>query len=298
MKNILIEFSHASVGLGDIICIIPYLEKFRIDNECLLFVETKNNSLFSTIFKKSYPNITFINNKNFIYDKKIVLQHDTFNIPLQQIFAKQLGYFDAPYLRPKVDSFKKERPIQGKYITMNVHSTSQLKYWNHPKSKRTQPEALNWNELCGMIRKKGYTPVVLEKDELFGLSPFYNGLPKKANKKIGLPIEDLINYIEHSEFFIGLSSGLIWLAHALEKPIVMISNFTEDWNEMDINLDDYIRITNKNVCHGCWNKVNIEHSFDYNDWYWCPKFKNTDRQFECHTSITPEYVFNKIEKWI
>ena len=77
-----------------------------------------------------------------------------------------------------------------------------------------------------------------------------------------------------------------------------ISNFTEDWNEFDLSLDDYIRITNKSVCHGCWNKVNIDHSFDKNDWYWCPLHKNTERQFECHKSITPEIVLEKIKHWL
>ena len=37
----------------------------------------------------------------------------------------------------------------------------------------------------------------------------------------------------------------------------MIANFTEDWNEFDLNLPDYKRITNKNVCHGCWNSKGI-----------------------------------------
>ena len=35
--------------------------------------------------------------------------------------------------------------------------------------------------------------------------------------KIGLNLEDTINDIYHSEFFIGLSSGLSWLAHAMGK---------------------------------------------------------------------------------
>jgi autotransporter strand-loop-strand O-heptosyltransferase len=149
-----------------------------------------------------------------------------------------------------------------------------------------------------MIRTAGYTPVVIEKDELFGVGPEWNGLPKKAQKKIGLDLKETINLIEHSEFFIGLSSGLSWLAHALGKPVAMISNFTEDWHEFDILTKDYKRIVNKSVCHGCWNRVGIEYEFDVNDWYWCPRHRGTSRQFECHTSITPEYVFNEIKNWL
>ena len=78
----------------------------------------------------------------------------------------------------------------------------------------------------------------------------------------------------------------------------MISNFTEDWNEFDLSLDDYIRITNKSVCHGCWNKINVEYSFIKNDWYWCPLHKDTERQFECHKSITVNDVVGKIKDWL
>ena len=144
----------------------------------------------------------------------------------------------------------------------------------------------------------GYTPVVVEKDELFGFPPFRNGLPSKSNNKFGISLEDTINHIEHSEFFIGLSSGLSWLAHALGKKVCMISNFSEDWHEFDLNDPTYKRITNKSVCHGCWNLVNKGISFDHKDWYWCPKHKGTERQFECHTSITPDMVFNEIKDWL
>ena len=83
-----------------------------------------------------------------------------------------------------------------------------------------------------------------------------NGLPSNCIKKINTPLDETINYIYHSEFFIGLSSGMSWVAHAMGKPVAMIANFTEDWNEFDLSSSDYIRITNKSVCHGCWNKIN------------------------------------------
>jgi autotransporter strand-loop-strand O-heptosyltransferase len=149
--------------------------------------------------------------------------------------------------------------------------------------------------LCGHLRKSGYTPVVIERDEMFGVPPFRNGMPSKANKKFGLTLLESISLISHSEFYIGLSSGMSWVAHALGKKVVMISNFTEDWNEFDLSTEDYIRITNKSVCHGCWNRINLDHSFDAKDWYWCPEHKGTERQFECHKSITPEMVINQIQ---
>lgn len=291
MSKVFVEL--LSNSMGDTIGVMPVLEEFMKINPELII---KINPYFEFLFEKSFPNIVY-HREGMTYDKHLKIDYD-FTKPLQTGFAEQLGFMDWKYIRPRVDSFKKEKPIKNKYVTISVHSTSQLKYWNHPNGKVSQPSSQYWDELCSMIRKSGYTPVVVEKDEMFGIPPFRNGLPKKSNKKFGLSLIDTINYIENSEFFIGLSSGLSWLAHGLGKPVVMISNFTEDWHEFDLSISDYKRITNKNVCHGCWNLVGKEINFDFKDWYWCPKHKNTNRQFECHTSITPEMVYEKIKEWL
>ena len=36
-------------------------------------------------------------------------------------------------------------------------------------------------------------------------------------------------------------------------------------------------------------------TFDKGDWNWCPVNKGTEKQFECHKSITPEMVINQIQ---
>lgn len=291
MSKILVNL--LSNSLGDTIGAMPCIEDFRKNNPDLV---VRINPNFERFFINSFPDIKYLR-EGMTWDKELKIDYN-FNKPLQTGFAEQLGFMDWKYKRPIIDSVKKERPIKNKYVVISIHSTAQLKYWNCPGDKKLQGKSPYWNDLCGMIRKSGYTPVVVEKDEMFGVSPFKNGMPSKANKKIGASLEELINYIEHSEFFIGLSSGSSWLAHALGKPVAMISNFSEDWHEMDLSLPDYKRITNKSVCHGCWNKIGTEHKFEFEDWYWCPKHKGTDRQFECHTSITPEMVYKEIQEWI
>lgn len=283
-----------STSLGDTISIMPCVENYmsKTDDKVLL----KINKSFEWMFEKSYPEINFFR-EGTPFDEKIELKYN-FNVPLQDGYAEQLGLFNWKYIRPNLDLKYKERPIQGKYVVISIHSTCQLKYWNHPLGIKSQPLSPNWTELCRMLRKEGITPVVIEKDEMFGIPPYRNGMPGKANKKIGMSFEDVINYIHHSDFFIGLSSGLSWLAHSMNKKVAMIANFTEDWNEFDLSCEGYKRITNKSVCHGCWNKINDEHDFDPTDWYWCPRHKNTKRQFECHTSITPQMVYDEITDWI
>jgi autotransporter strand-loop-strand O-heptosyltransferase len=295
MKKILIIIK--SFSIGDTIAALPYVEKFQTINPSDE-IYIKINGWLIPYFESVYTTINFISeNGDNIFYKTIELEYK-FNKNIQQGYAEGLGFFDFEYIKPKILIPELQRPIKGKYITIGIHSTSQLKYWNHPLGKKSQPLSPNWDELCSMLRKKGYTPVVVEQHEMFGWAPYRNGLPSKANKKYGQSFLESMNYIYHSEFFIGLSSGMSWVAHAMGKPVAMIANFTEDWNEFDLSTPNYIRITNKSVCHGCWNMVGKEHSFDVSDWYWCPKHKDTERQFECHTSITPKHVYTQIEKWI
>ena len=295
MKKVLVSIK--SLSIGDTVAAIPYINKFQETNFTSIIYVSISDWLIP-YFETIYPDLKFIGkNSNEVFDKTLFLDYN-FNKSIQQGYAEQLGFINTPYIRPNILIPNMERPIKNKYVTIGVHSTSQLKYWNHPKGKKVQPESPYWNELCGMIRKEGYTPVVVEQDEIFGWAPYKNGLPNKANKKFGQSFLESMNLIYHSEFYIGLSSGMSWVAHAMGKPVAMIANFTEDWNEFDLSTPDYIRITNKNVCHGCWNLINKEFKFDTDDWYWCPKHQNTNRQFECHTSITPEHVFSEIKKWI
>lgn len=294
MKTVCIHL--LSNSMGDTIASTPYVLEYVKKHNVKVYFNVYDPYIF--LLKDSYKDIEFIGRNNSVqYDEKIDLDYIFFK-SVQGGYAEQLGFDNPSYIRPVISIPEMGRPIKNKYITLGVHSTSQLKYWNHPSGLRSQGDSLNWNDLSGGLRKRGYTPVTVEKDEMFGSPPFYNGVPSKSNKQIGKSLREAVNLINHSEFYIGLSSGMSWVAHALGKKVVMISNFTEDWNEFDLSSDGYIRITNKSVCHGCWNKINIDHSFDKNDWYWCPNHKNTDRQFECHKSITPEMVLENIKHWL
>jgi len=104
------------------------------------------------------------------------------------------------------------------------------------------------------------------------------------------PIQQRISELKHCEFFIGLDSGLSWLAWALHKPAVLISGFSQPYTEFG---DNCMRVINHDACTGCWNDTN--YVFDRGEWNWCPRHQDTDRQFECSKSITPRMVPNAIE---
>ena len=73
------------------------------------------------------------------------------------------------------------------------------------------------------------------------------------------------------------------------------TNFSPEINIREITIN-CTRITNTSVCNGCWN--NPLFKFDKGNWNWCPEHEGTERQFECHKSITSEMVINQIQNLI
>jgi hypothetical protein len=131
-----------------------------------------------------YENIQFIDRNDIVeFDEKIILKL-CFNKSIQGGYAEQLGFENPPYIRPVVSIPELLRPIKNKYIALVFIQLVRLKYWNHPNGIKSQGDPTNWNELSSILRKRGYTPVTVEKDELFGVPPFYNGIPSKSNKKL------------------------------------------------------------------------------------------------------------------
>ncbi len=95
-----------------------------------------------------------------------------------------------------------------------------------------------------------------------------------------------INLLAYADFFIGLGSGLSWLAHACGIPVVLISGFSLPIAEFDTPY----RIYNQYVCHGCYNDLKVR----WKDG--CPYHLGTDREFECSKAITPLQVVQAIER--
>ena len=294
MKSVTINL--LSNSLGDTIATVPYVLEYKLKHNVDVFFKINKN--FIPILDSSYPELNFISKESTVETNETVNLDYIFYKNIQQGYAEQLGFENPKYIRPVIKHRESIRQIKKKYVVLGIHSTAQLKYWNHPAGRKVQEFSPYWDDLCSLLRKKDITPVTVEKDSYFGVPSFFNGVPNKSNKKIGLSLLDSMDIISHCEFYIGLSSGITWLAHAMGKKVVMISNFSEDWHEFDLNTDDYIRIINKSVCHGCFNLINKEFTFDAKDWYWCPKHKDTEREFECHKSITPEMVIEQIKPFL
>ena len=270
-KRVYIAFE--SKSLGDTIAWMPYVEEFRKKHQCTVICSTFWNHLFE------YPEIEFVEPGNEVpnlyalyrigyFDNLDKNPYKPTQIPLQKVATAILG-LDYVEIVPKL-AYTPKVPTMEVYVTIATNSTSGCKFWTRE----------GWQTLINWLSHQGYKVYNVSAEP----NPFDNCI------QITTPsLESKMDWIEHSEFFIGLSSGLSWVAWALNKPVVMISNFTEDWNEFSC-----IRITNKNVCNGCWNNQNF--IFNPGDWNWCPVHKGTDKQFICHTSITANMIIEEIKK--
>ena len=259
-------------------------ETVQKKHDCKLIVATFKNFLF----KDQYPNIEFVEPSTVVpnlfakydlgwfYDlnKEPVLPS---TIPLQATATNILG-LDYAEIKPKLNFKSKglmiENVMYKNYVCIATNSTAGCKEWTNE----------NWQELITYLNEKSYAVVNMSLENNYS----FKGLTSIKDYSI----ENTMQIISGCEFFIGLSSGLSWLAWALNKHVYMIANFSEENHEFKT---DCTRIVNKSVCNSCWNNPNFK--FDKGDWNWCPINKNLPKHFECQKSITTQMVIENIENY-
>jgi autotransporter strand-loop-strand O-heptosyltransferase len=286
LENRRVYISFGSKSLGDSLAWIPYCEEFRKKHNCELIVSTFLNDLF----KDQYPNIKFVEPGETVYDIYAQYQLGWFynengefdsnkhpfdfkKQPLQKTATDILG-LDYVEIRPEL---KLPNKPKKKKVGIGFHSTAQAKYWNNPDG---------WQSVIDYLDSLGYECMIYSKEGNGYMNNFY---PKGVTIYKGGNLQEVINDLSTCEFFVGLGSGLSWLAWACKLPVVLVSGFSEKWAET--KLDTY-RVINENVCHGCFNNDRL----NAGDWNWCPLHKGTNRQFECSKQITSDMVIKEINK--
>ena len=267
-----------NIALGDSIMWPAYLEEFRRKHKCKLYVKMR----YPELFDKSYPDITFLKKGQHIKNVDVQIT--------PRVLVDGAPLLDGPpgilnlkkgELRPLIDKPTLKRTMEKKYVCIATHSTSYYKYWLRKNG---------WNDVIKYLKKLGYEVVCIDGDDVADYGRVKMHVPKGCIKKTGMRnLLERVNDLYFCDFFIGLASGLAWLAWAMEKPVVMISGFSGESCEFK----NPYRVINKNVCHGCWGKKG-----DINDPFYCPEHYGTSRQHECSREITFEMVKEKIDELI
>lgn len=266
-KRVFVVFESSS--LGDSIAWMPYCLDMQNVYGCEIIVSTFKNDLFKSV----YPELTFVDRGVIVHNIIARVELGWFwdeskepvnpiTVPLQQTASNILA---IPFkeIRPRIAFTPGERPIANKYICISTRSTAQCKHWYY------------WPELIEKLKSWGYTVLEMSKE----------ADDHGAEILEDVSLQNVMNHLHHADMFIGLSSGISWLNWAIGKHTLMIANFTTEDHEFQ---EDCTRITNKEVCNGCWN--NPLFKFNKGDFWWCPENENSPRQFECHKAISMEDV--------
>ena len=185
---------------------------------------------------------------------------------------------------PQLPTFTptKSREIAEPYVCIAVQASGTRKGWHYPKG---------WDIIVDYLKNLGYRVLCIDKNKIETLEGYTCKKPDAAEDFTGdIPLIERANMLYYAEFFIGLSSGLSWLAHSVGCKVVMIGGFSQGWNEF---YTPY-RVINKFVCNGCYNDIAAP-TFKKKI---CWQYAGTERELECQKKISPRQVISAIERLI
>jgi autotransporter strand-loop-strand O-heptosyltransferase len=280
--------------LGDTVGWLPYAVRFQEVHGCRLTVGMAGKLI--GLFEKAYPHITFLAHENlkteqfyatysvglFFDDAENIWQPTDFrHVGLHRTAGYILGV-DPTEAPPKVVLDDDSRPLDKPYVCIAVQASTACKTWNNP---------FGWLEVVRTLKAAGYEVVCIDQKPVHGQGLNWTHIPNGARDETGdRPITERARWLKHAAFFIGTSSGLAWLAWAVNIPVVLISGFTHPNNEFDTPY----RVINWHACNSCWNDV--RHRFDHHNYMWCPRHADTPRQFECSRLITAAQVIASFQQ--
>ena len=289
-REVLIAFPVGT--LGDLVGWIPYAERFRRQHRCRL--ECTMSPLISELFAPGYPDIRFTDPDEYTgrqpYASYRVGLFFGGNLDNQPVDFRMVGLHRTAGYILGVDPteiipglvLSAPRQIEEPYVCIATKATCQAKHWNN---------GTGWNEVVAHLKSQGYRVLCIDQCATTGQGFVWNHIPHGAEDFTGnIPLPERVALLQHAEFFIGLSSGLSWLAWACRIPVVMISGFTLP----NCEFETPYRVFNSHVCNGCWDDVRID--FDHRDYLWCPRHKGTERQYECTRAVTGKQVIGHITR--
>ncbi len=293
-KKVLLKF--AGPALGDMLAWFPCAEDFRKKHGCELYVLTDKR--YCEILQAGYPDIHFLTPEDprpsdlyatyYVglfapWDDRNLQPVDWRVMGLQAHGAYLLGLEPAER-RPRLLPSEKASEIRPKepYVCIATQATAQCKYWNN---------ARGWMDTVAYLKELGYRVLCVDRERVTVNGVFGNTIPYGVEDFTGdRSLQERVDLISGAAFFVGLASGLSWLAWGAGVPVVMIVGFTAPGTEFHTPY----RVQQFHTCHSCANDQRYEHKYD--DFGSCPHHRGTDQEFECTRCITSEYVRDMIDR--
>lgn len=296
-RNILIQLPVGT--LGDTLAWFPYVDSFARQHSGAQVIVAMSGTI-RPILKDAYPALQIVTHEEFVEQRLADQIYATYSIGLffddasfdwQPTDFRLVGlHRTAAYIlgvQPEESPVRlgvpdRGRPIPEPYVCIAVQSSSGAKYWNNPAG---------WLAVVSSLRARGYRVICIDQKSVHGTALTWHTIPNGAEDLTGdRPLEERVQWLRHAAFFVGLSSGLAWLAWSAGTPVVLISGFTHPTNEFATPY----RVMNWHACNSCWNDPQLR--FDHRDFFWCPRHKDTPRHFECTRLITADLVLRTIAR--
>ena len=280
-------------GLGDNLAWLPYVEAFRVEHRA--DVTCVCGEWLIRLVRDQYPELHFVPLDSqpscdgfyasyycatFQKDRMSWRPSEHQYFGMQGSVAQLLGVRRVPRrTRLKLDA---PRPFPEPFVVISTLATNPAKFWNFPDG---------WNQVCRYLKRLGFRVLDIDRDHDLLIAGQRYSVPSEAEDFTGFkPLSERIALLQHASFFIGLPSGLSWLAWCCRIPVVMIAGFTHDGSEFPTPY----RVFNQNFCHGCWNDTSC--FYDQKAPVWCPRHLGTSREIECTKTITTAMVVAQINR--
>jgi autotransporter strand-loop-strand O-heptosyltransferase len=296
-RAVLIQFPVGT--LGDILAWFSYTARFAAVHPGAR-VTCALSPLIIPLLADAYPELTLVDHDTVVAERLMESAYATYSIGLffddracdwQPTDFRQVGLHrtagfilgvDPEEEAPRLALPDDGPPVDGPYAVIAVQSSSGCKYWSNPHG---------WREVVAYLQAAGCRVVCIDQKPVHGHGLMWTHIPHGVQDETGdRPLTERARWLRHASVFVGLSSGLAWLAWAAGCPTVMISGFTHPDNEFRTPY----RVINWHVCNSCWNDTSLR--FDHHDFLWCPRHKDTPRQFECTRLITGAQVIRTIAR--
>ncbi|WP_321885218.1 autotransporter strand-loop-strand O-heptosyltransferase [Paraburkholderia bannensis] len=288
-----------SGALGDAIAWVPAIEAFRQRHGGDVSVEMK--PWLIPLFAEGYPALRFVSEsvrqdreddepvyatyRIGCYSPYADRDHQPTDprVSSLQDFASYMLGVPAVERRTNVVVADRARIVPEPYVCIAAQASAQCKYWNNPDG---------WRTLVAHLKSRGYRVLCIDRDREYGLPGALNTLPEGAEDYTGeRPLQERASLLLHADFFVGLGSGLSWLAWAVSVPVVLISGFSHPNAEFRTPW----RVINFHACNSCYNDLAFEFGGEFD---WCPRHANDALRYQCTTAITPGHVIRVVDELV